>query len=255
MSAKKILFSAFLIVLLPNTIAAQYGDSRPSISVNGEAIVNVSPDKCIINLGVEVNEKDVETAQRSITAKAQSLTESLRKFGVPEKGIQTDIVMIKPHWNDEWKTGKVGSPKYASARQSFTITYSEIERVEGLLTEAFKSGATTVHSLDFQISELRKYRDQARQMAVRAAKEKAELVATELGLTGLTPHSIRELDSSVESWYGWGWRNHGRESAISQNSRTHVFSDGQSGGSSIPPRQISVKSAVSIVFLHTSENN
>ena len=251
---------AFACALLPSSAVAQWWDTSrsdiaaPLITVTGEAVVNVVPDKCTITLGIQSREKDVESVQAAITTKAKSLLESLKRFGVAEKDIQTDMLMVDPFW--EYGDG-VGAPKSVSARQSFTVTITDIKRAQELLTEAVTSGANAVLGVDFQTSQLRKYRDQARQMALRAAREKAQLMATELGLTELTPYSVRELQTTTDSWYGWWWRRRG--GTMSQNSFNSMANASPTSGSAgspdesgIPPGQIAVSAAVSVSFQHSS---
>src|SRR5262249_54757633 len=63
------------------------------------------------------------------------------------------------------------------------------------------AGGNRIDSIVYETSDLRKYRDQARDMAVRAAREKATALALALGQEGGKAHSIEE---GPESNYGYG---------------------------------------------------
>ena len=61
------LTAAFVIALLTQSpgFAQQTHpyDDRPKITVNGEALVNVQPDKILISLGIETWDMDIEVAK------------------------------------------------------------------------------------------------------------------------------------------------------------------------------------------------
>ena len=82
------------------------------------------------------------------------------------------------------------------------MTLTDVSIFEDIMTDLIGAGADQLISVDFRTSELRKYRDQARALAVKAAKEKAQAMAGELGQTIGKPFSISESGSYIYSWYG-----------------------------------------------------
>ncbi len=239
--------SLALCLLLPIPASAQWWEgehapSKPIVSVSGEAVVYVSPDKCLVTLGIERKGDDVVVIQGSVNESARALVSAIKKFGVVDKDIQTDMVTLT-HYGDYQPEGK------HIARQSLTVTLREPGKAEGFLIHALKSGATSILGVDFQTSELRKFRDQARQMAVQAAKEKAELFSKELGVTGLKPFSLKEVKTWEESWYGWWWGRRG--GGTMQNVSFDARSSGGSSDTGIPPGQIAVRATVAATFTHS----
>jgi uncharacterized protein YggE len=72
----------------------------------------------------------------------------------------------------------------------------DISLIEALLDAALNNGANRMYGLEFKHSEMRKHRDEARKMAARAAKEKAELLAGELDAQVGKPIEIYENPQS-----------------------------------------------------------
>ena len=58
------------------------------------------------------------------------------------------------------------------------ITLRDVSKTSKVIAVALKAGANQVVNVDLYTSELRKYRDQARDLAMKAAKEKAQALAS-----------------------------------------------------------------------------
>jgi len=102
--------------------------------------------------------------------------------------------------------------------------------------------------VDFRTTELRKHRDEARALAIKAAQEKAAALAGELGQTIGQPITISENQSSWWSWYGswWGYRWGG---SATQNVVQNAGGSGATlGDSALAPGQIAVNASVTVEF-------
>ena len=91
-----------------------------------------------------------------------------------------------------------------------SITVRDVSLADDVLIAALKAGANEVQDVQFYSSELRKYRDQARALAMEAAGEKAQ------GLAGAAEAQAGcVLSISENSWYHYSgsWRG-GRETAL-----------------------------------------
>jgi hypothetical protein len=96
---------------------------------------------------------------------------------------------------------------------------------------------TEVSDVTFESSELRKFKDQARAMAVRTAREKAEAMARELGQTIGKAVSITEEDVD------------GFRSPYANTSSNSFSIDGSAANDDTAIGTISVKAQVKIGFL------
>ncbi len=221
-------------------------DDRPKITVSGEAVVNVKPDKVVVTFGIETWDADITVAKQRNTDTLKKAIASIKDVGVPENEIQTDQLSIEPRWRDTYeKRDFVGY----FVRTSVVVTLSEVERAEKLVSAALVAGVNHIHGLDFRTSELKKHREQARELALKAAKEKAEKMSAVLGQTVGLPIQINENYAGSpwsywSSWNGWG----GRSSGMSQ---VQVQADrGGSGetSESIALGKLSIRATVSVTF-------
>ncbi len=125
-----------------------------------------------------------------------------------------------------------------------------VNGVEELVTQLLQAWVNYLHGIDFQTVDFKRYREQARELALLAAKEKAEKMAAVLGQTIGSPLSIQESYSSQpwaynSSWSGWGW---GQASAMMQNviqdNREPVREDSEPSALG----KISIRAAVGVTF-------
>lgn len=146
-------------------------DDRAKITVNGEAVVNVKPDKIVINFGIETWDTDIVVAKQKNNDILKSAKAAMKESGVSERDIQTDYLSIEPRWKSEYrKEDFIGY----FVRNTVVVTLTDAAKVEKLVTEVLQTGVNYIHSIDFQTTEFKKYREQARELALKAAKEKAD---------------------------------------------------------------------------------
>lgn len=169
-------------------------DNRPKITVTGEAVIYVKPDKILISLGIETWDVDIRVAKQKNNDILQKTIIGIKKLGITEKNIQTDHLSIDPRWKNEYrKEDFIGY----FVRNTMVITLSETGKIEEFVTMALSSGVNYLHGVDFQTTELKKYREQARELALKAAKEKAKKMAGVLGQSIGSPIQINETFSGM----------------------------------------------------------
>jgi uncharacterized protein YggE len=160
-------------------VAAQLVEpQRPLVTVTGTAEVQVVPDLVDLSVGLETRERDLGFAFRDQENRVRQVLEVAKKFGVGDKDIRTAHVEITPVYDEE-KTGRRLS--YYQLRKSVGITLRDPSQYDQLLAGLLEVGVNQVTGVVFRHSNDRPYRDQAREMAVTAAKEKATAMAAKLG--------------------------------------------------------------------------
>lgn len=239
------LFVLSLFWVLP--VYAEKDDNLSLISVSGDAEIKVVPDEVVITLGVETLGKDLLQTKDENDQKVKKIIGAAQSLKIDPKNIQTDYISIQPEYESgsfKFQNNKAVSGFYV--RKTLAITLKDISKFEELLSSVVSAGANYIHGIEFRTSELRKYRDQARALAIKAAQEKATALAKELGRSIGRPHSIQEGSIGWYSGYGswWGSRWGGQ---MSQNVSQNVNSPAQ-GESTVPLGQISVTASVSVSF-------
>ena len=123
--------------------------------------------------------------------------------------------------------------------------------MESVLTGLLNSGVNYIHNVNFRTTELRKHRDQARDMAIKAAKEKVVAMTSGLGVKCGKPCSINANEYggwwNYSSGSNWGGRNQGMNSF--QNAVQNYNGSAEVSGETLAVGQISVSATVNVSFL------
>ncbi len=246
----KAAFALAIPAIIAVTIMAQQAkasEDGPKITVNGEATVNVQPDKIVIALGIETRDMEIMGAKQKNNEILKKALAVLHESGVPDKEIQTDHLSIEPRYRDNY--GREDFLGYF-VRNTLLVTVTDTEKVEGLITKALQSGVNYIHGIDFQTTEFKKYREQARKLALEAAREKAEKMAGVLGQSIGSPVQISETYSGspgsyYSSWSGWGY---GRGAGMPQNAIQNVQGGPGEISETIALGKISIRAGVSVIF-------
>ena len=159
------------------------------VRVVGTSEVKVVPDRAVIELGVEKQNTSASLAKQTADSAARKILASLRAGGIDEKDIQTTFLSLRPQFN--YRKGMRIS--YFVAEQTMSVTVRDISKLDALLESLIKAGGNRIDSIQYETSDLRKYRDQARDLAVRAAREKADALAKALGQSIGKAYSIEEI--------------------------------------------------------------
>lgn len=197
-----------LILSASGSCEAQWGSihdkSVPNISVSGSAEIKVAPDEVHLSLGVESRDPSLEAAKKMNDQKIAAIMTFLKGMKIEAKDIQTDFIGIRPHYSDSEDV----TPSRYHVTQGLDVKLRRVSDFDAVLTGVLKHGATHVHGIEFRTTELRKHRDAARKLAIRAAKEKATALAAELDVKVGRVMSISE-NSWGGTFNGNNYRNFG----------------------------------------------
>lgn len=233
---KRILSSLFIIAAFATFANAQNYDPRRTISVTGDAEVKVVPDEVVINMAVETNNSDLDKAREENDKKVSAVIAMVKKLGVEGKFIQTDYLSVEPRYDYTVQYNNERERKFLGyyMTKNISVTLRDVSKFEKLVADALKIGTNYIRGISFQTTELRKHRDQARLMAIRAAKEKATALATELGQKIGKPITISESSYNVPMF----------KANLSRSDDM----EGSSSGEVIALGQIEIKASVSVTF-------
>lgn len=158
--------------------AAQEKPERPHVIVAGEAELNIAPDEVKFDVTLAAFNKELKAAKTQTDERLKGLIALAKKHGVAESDTQTDYVKVEPRFK-----GGDDSKTFLGywVRKDLVFTLRDVTRAEGLLSELLDFGVWRINSISFQTSQMRKYRDQARALAMKAAQEKAAALAGAVG--------------------------------------------------------------------------
>jgi len=219
-------------------------DASGSITVTGRAEVKVIPDEVIITLGVVTFNEEITTARTQNDDIVQRVYDTALAFGIEAKNIQTDYINLSPRYDYDYERQQIIG---YDASKTIAVTLHDLTKYESFITAALDQGVNYILGVDFRTTELRKYRDQAREMAITAAQEKAAAMAQGLSQEIGAPLSIVEgyddWYSSYGRWWGGAWNG-----AMMQNSVQSIEGSAEYSGGALLPGQISITASVTVSF-------
>lgn len=239
------LFASFPSV---QSAGAQPGPGVHTISVSGDAQINVVPDKILITLGVENVDPSLDAAKAANDASCARILATTQRFNINAKDVQTDYISVMPQ-HTQSSDGVTRIVGYM-VRKSIVITLRDITRFDALLSASVGSGANVVLGVRFMTSDLRKYRDQARELAIKAAKDKVDGLAGALGQRAGKAVTINEQQNGFWSSYNNGWDRsygNGQSQIVYQSAQQGGAGDG-GGGETTAPGETQVRATVQVVF-------
>src|SRR5260370_20060509 len=221
---------------------AQDAIEPPLITVTGQAEVRVPPDEVVFTLGVESVDKDMLAAKKRTDDSVREVLAIAKRNNVKPEDVQTSFISVQPKYNTddlEYTARQSVKREFVGYQVSKTVAVilRDISRFDALVSDVLKAGVTRLSNVEFRDSQIRKHRDQARAMAIKAAQEKANLLAREIGQSIGPAYSITE--SGVIPY----------PAANAVQNRVDTFTGTPSDSeSAIAPGSISVTAQVTVSF-------
>ncbi len=182
------------VLLVPAFLCHAQLSSPSGVSVSGDAQVNVVPDRVTILLGVETRNKNLDEASSQNDSLIRQVLGAARKLEVNGTDIQTDFIHVDLVYQNNDST----VVDYYKVTKEVQIVLKDVAKFEKLVSTLLHAGANHIYGIDFSTSELRKYRDQARALATKAAIDKANDLAAAAGMRVVgKPTSLTGTESTV----------------------------------------------------------
>jgi uncharacterized protein len=189
---KKLAVVALVCVAL-NALQAQDGCAPPKVvKTTGTAEIKVNPDRAAIQVGVERQSATAKGAKAQADSTSRKILVSLKAQGIDDKDIQTAYLDLQP---TSYYQKQVRINNF-TATQTLSVTIRDLSKLDAVMDSVMSAGANRIDGIEYQSSELRKYRDQAREEATKAAKEKALALAQAVGNQVGKTYSIEEVPQS-----------------------------------------------------------
>lgn len=245
----KILLLAVLSAGFVLPVAAQKIEDTPTITVSGSAEVQVAPNEVIFSLDVTKTNKDLQVAKSLNDESVGKILELTRRFSIPAQNVKTDYISVEMKYESIRDAKKkvydeggdeVGTKIFKGYVVSKTVIVklTDLKRFEEFFSEVLKAGITEVNSVKFETSNLRENKDKARELAMKAAREKAVAMTAAINQTVGKAVKITEFVASQS--YG--------NSNVSSNSigTSGIVSENVA---TFAPGTIKVEAQVTIIFL------
>ena len=176
------------------------------IQVWGRGTVAIEPDIALLSLGVESKGDTVEAARSQAASSMTAILEALRARGIADQDIQASNFNISPEYSyqetfiDNIRQSERVLVGYL-VTNTVNVRIGDLGMVGATVDDVAQAGgdATRIQSLRFSLEDPSDAREQAREMAVRDAIDKADQLASVAGVSRGSLLAINESSGGVPS--------------------------------------------------------
>src|SRR5215216_465069 len=173
----------FLVLAAATVLHAQTA-ADPSkrvtrVTVGGDSIVQAQPDTAILTISVVTQGKRALDAQQENATRTEAVVRALKTAAGTGAEVKTSGYSLQPQ--RMYREGQPPTITGYEARNSVTVTTSELPKLGNIIDAAAQAGANDVAGIAFTLRQDRPARDQALKEATREAMAKAQVIAQALG--------------------------------------------------------------------------
>ena len=167
-----------LLILSMLFISMSYGQEIkqvPQINVSGEGKVKVVPDQASIAVTVETKGNNAKDVKKQNDEKIEAVLKFIKKMNLAPADYKTQRVSLNPQYDYEKKKHSY------NATQTIEILLKDLSKYDELMEGLVDEGINRIDNVTFQSSKLAQYQSEARKLAMKEAKLKAEDYVSVLG--------------------------------------------------------------------------
>lgn len=187
------ILSLFLLVAM-NRISDTAAKTN-TISFSGEGKIFAVPDIAAVSFSIITESPTSKVAQDQNSEKSEKIVKFLKNQNIEDKDIKTTSYSIYPQYSypkplplgiesATYPEYYPSNPKITGyqVNQSFELKIRNLEKVSAMLDGLVTAGANNIQNLGFQVDNEDKLKEQARELAIKDAKEKAGALKKQLGI-------------------------------------------------------------------------
>lgn len=166
----------------------------PVIEVSGKAEIAVEPDSATISVDFTKVDKDLQAARKANEEGVSKMLQIAKKYAIPPQDIRTNNISVsmkyisirdrqKPIYDEDGD--EIGTREFQGyeVSRSVTIKLTKLELFDTIFNEVLATQPTEIDEVKFETARLIELRAAAREMAMKAAHEKAKAMSAAIGQT------------------------------------------------------------------------
>lgn len=165
----------FLTIMFMTMSYGQETKQIPQINVNGEGKVKIAPDQVSISATVETKGNNAKDVKKQNDEKMDAVLKFIKKMNIPTADFRTKQVALNPQYDYEKKKTSY------NAVQTVEILLKDLSKYDELMEGLVQQGINRIDKVSFESSKLAQYQSEARKIAMKDAKAKAEDYVSVLG--------------------------------------------------------------------------
>lgn len=233
--------TCILLLLQGSLFAAEI--EKWSVSVYGSAKIEVDAELATIVYGVSEKGASIDDAYKKMKAVIKKANRDLSQLGIKEGNI---FVSNFTSGDNYWEKSAVFKSDNFKASSRITITSIDVSQVEAVILSLGKNEIDKILSVVYSLKSEKRHKQQAREMALIAAREKAIHMAKTLDGSIGDAIIIEEISKNFESVYSSIARREMRQSPF--NAMAAYDLTEAPGVASFYPEKISIEQHVRVLF-------
>lgn len=241
-----IMFSLITVcpVLLSTSCTGKNTAQEHCISVVGKATVYVSPDQATISFSVVSQANDLSAAKQRHDTAMQKTNTLFSQYGIEQKDVTVENLTIHPRYSYNSDMPKF---LYYEITQNISAVITNLDNYEPFLTDLVNNGIDRINDVRFSTKDVKKYKDEARRNAVKAAEEKAQLLC-EAASSGNHKPSLGKIIRISEAPSYSDWNGKGYNIAVQNRVAYAQTAGGTSESGGAPIGKILFDAQIEMVF-------
>lgn len=157
-----------LFVLLTTMVQSQEMKQIPTINVSGEGKIKITPDQVAISISVETKGAKAIDVKKENDTKIDAVLKYIKSKNIAKEDYQTQRVSLYPNYDYEKK-----KTSYI-ATQTVIILLKDLNKYDVLMDGLVDLGINRIDNVEFKSSKIDQLQSDARKLAIKDAKAKAE---------------------------------------------------------------------------------
>jgi len=164
------------------TLQLLNGQQQTGLSVSGTGEVFAKPDIAVVTLGVQAEAKTVANAQQQANQAMSAVMSALTANGIADKDVRTTSFSIQPVWN---YTENQRVLEGYQVNNIVSVIIRDVNKTGTIIDAVTVAGGdlTRVENISFTVENPKPYNDQARELAIKDAIDKAQQIARLAGVS------------------------------------------------------------------------
>lgn len=185
--------TAIVVVAL---IMSLKSNNQDRFSVTGSGTVYAKADIANLEVGLKTGvKKTAAEATKESSLKMNAIIEAIKALGIKEKDIKTSGYSLNPVYN--WTENRGQELSGYEVTQNMSLKIRDLNKIGDVIAKTTEQGANQIGNISFTIDDEYELKNQARELAIEKAKEKALLIAEQSGMKLGKVKSVYESSEAV----------------------------------------------------------
>jgi uncharacterized protein YggE len=178
--------TVFVLFFLVGEASAQL-ENIPLVTVTGESVVKVKPDYALISV---IAKKDFSSGQLATLSSVSLFQSDDNRINTITSDVE--VFATTPVYERSQNTNTFS--------KNYVLQVNDLSRLSKVVIDLLRRGLL-IETIDYRLTKLEEYKNEARKLAIQNAKHKAMILASASGQKIGKTHLILERELNNENWY------------------------------------------------------